>query len=163
MKIKRCKRVTSGSAIDTADKEDRSPNITSLAAYQMLLENAEDNNKELREEIKKLEELVDSYATVARTVRLQLASFCDTNLPYDKMIADASRRASAEIERLQADCFSLENERDTYKEILEREVTHFIKTYRSKVDLYLHGKAIPLYVKDALDRVEKEMAGDENA
>lgn len=45
---------------------------------------------------------VESYAAAARVIALYLERFCDQTLPYPEMIADASRKAAAEIERLSA-------------------------------------------------------------
>lgn len=45
---------------------------------------------------------VESYAAAARVIALYLKRFCDEKLPYPEMIADASRKAAAEIERLSA-------------------------------------------------------------
>ena len=46
------------------------------------------------------EEIVKKYATSARTIALYLKEFCDTSLPYDEMIAEASRRADSKIAAL---------------------------------------------------------------
>jgi hypothetical protein len=46
---------------------------------------------------------VEMYATSARVISLHLQEFCDKSLPYPDMIADAARKAGAEIERLRAD------------------------------------------------------------
>lgn len=51
-------------------------------------------------EIEREHKIVCDYAQAARTIELYLKDFCDKKLPYDEMIADASRKASAEIERL---------------------------------------------------------------
>lgn len=46
---------------------------------------------------------LEIYAAVARVVALHLKEFCDESLTYADMIADAARKAGAEIERLRAD------------------------------------------------------------
>ena len=56
----------------------------------------------LQAENEKLRETVDKYATAARVIALHLKPFCDESLPYDEMIADAARKASAELEQVKA-------------------------------------------------------------
>ena len=43
---------------------------------------------------KEKEKTIDDYAESARVIALYLSEFCDRTLPYDKMIADAARKAS---------------------------------------------------------------------
>lgn len=57
----------------------------------------------LQAENEKLRETVDKYATAARVIALHLKPFCDESLPYDEMIADAARKASAELEQARRD------------------------------------------------------------
>ena len=45
-------------------------------------------------------EKIETYPEAARVIHLWLAEFCDENRPYPDMIAEASRRASKEIDRL---------------------------------------------------------------
>ncbi|MFA7171567.1 MAG: hypothetical protein WC180_06260 [Candidatus Paceibacterota bacterium] len=52
------------------------------------------------EELEQKKSIVERYALSARTINLYLKEFCDSSLPYDGMIADASRKASEELERL---------------------------------------------------------------
>lgn len=63
-------------------------------------------------ENKREHKIVCDYAQAARTIELYLREFCDKKLPYDEMIADAARKASAEIERLTAQKMSREQDRD---------------------------------------------------
>lgn len=46
-------------------------------------------------------ETVDKYAAAARVIALHLRQFCDEALPYDEMVAEASRRANAALTRVQ--------------------------------------------------------------
>lgn len=57
----------------------------------------------LQAENEKLRETVDKYAVAARVIALHLKPFCDKSLTYDEMIADASRKASAELEQTKAE------------------------------------------------------------
>ena len=41
------------------------------------------------------------YAAAARVIGLHLRDFCDESLPYDEMIAEASRRVAGEVAQLQ--------------------------------------------------------------
>jgi len=45
-------------------------------------------------------EKIETYPEAARVIHLWLAEFCDENRTYPDMIAEASRRAAKEIERL---------------------------------------------------------------
>lgn len=49
------------------------------------------------EVIKKQEKDIDVYAQSARVIVLHLDRFCDKGLPYGEMIADAARKADAEL------------------------------------------------------------------
>lgn len=57
----------------------------------------------LQAENEKLRETVDKYAVAASVIALHLKPFCDKSLTYDEMIADASRKASAELEQTKAE------------------------------------------------------------
>lgn len=57
-------------------------------------------NKKLRNELEQKEKTVELYAAAARTGALWLGKFCNRNLSYPQMLADASRKAAREIERL---------------------------------------------------------------
>lgn len=54
-------------------------------------------------ENKRLDQAVSKYATAARVIHLHLKEFCDESMSYDEMISDASRNASAEIQRLKTE------------------------------------------------------------
>jgi hypothetical protein len=43
---------------------------------------------------------IKTYPEAARVIALYLEEFCDKNLPYPAMIADAARKACFEIEDL---------------------------------------------------------------
>ena len=43
---------------------------------------------------------IETYPEAARVINLWLNEFCDDDRPYPDMIAEASRRAAKEIERL---------------------------------------------------------------
>ncbi len=43
---------------------------------------------------KEKDKIIDDYAESSRVIALYLSEFCDRTLPYDKMIADAARKAS---------------------------------------------------------------------
>lgn len=45
---------------------------------------------------------VSLYAASARVIALHLKELCDESLPYDEMIADAARKAGAEISKLES-------------------------------------------------------------
>ena len=53
------------------------------------------NNKEIKE----LTNAVEIYGTSARAIALHLEDYCDENLGYAEMIAEASRKAAEEIEK----------------------------------------------------------------
>lgn len=57
----------------------------------------------LQSENAELKKTVDKYATAARSITLNLEDFCDRNLPYDQMIAEAARKASAKLEQMKAE------------------------------------------------------------
>lgn len=42
------------------------------------------------------------YSAVARIIALYLDRFCDRSLPYPEMVAEAARKADAELQRLRA-------------------------------------------------------------
>ena len=65
-----------------------------------LLDTAATALSTLQAENEKLRETVDKYATAARVIALHLKPFCDESLPYDEMIADAARKATAEREQV---------------------------------------------------------------
>ena len=46
---------------------------------------------------------LDTYQQAARVIALYLDEFCDKNLDYINMVADASRKASEEIKQLRCD------------------------------------------------------------
>lgn len=50
---------------------------------------------------------VEAYAAAARVIHLHLRAFCDESLPFDEMIAEASRKAALciEQERHQAEVY----------------------------------------------------------
>jgi predicted nuclease with TOPRIM domain len=62
-----------------------------------------DENANLRAELERSKEIVQKYATSARAIALWLNEFCNDKLPYDEMIAEAARKASAEIEQVRAE------------------------------------------------------------
>lgn len=57
----------------------------------------------LERENAQLRATVEKYATSARVISLHLKDLCDEALPYDEMIADASRKAGAQLQELRAD------------------------------------------------------------
>ena len=57
--------------------------------------------KELRCKLKCTMEINERYAAAARVIALYLNEFCDKDLPYDEMIADAARKAAATLEKYQ--------------------------------------------------------------
>ncbi|MBQ3514311.1 MAG: hypothetical protein IJA32_11045 [Lachnospiraceae bacterium] len=57
-------------------------------------------NKELSEDYIIQKGLLDTYAASARSVKLNLKEFCEDDVPYPKMISDASRLASEMISHL---------------------------------------------------------------
>jgi len=54
-------------------------------------------------EIDRLTEIVDAHASSARIIALYLKPYCDENQSYAEMIADASRKAREEIDRLKVE------------------------------------------------------------
>jgi hypothetical protein len=56
--------------------------------------------KALIAEVERLTAIIDAYATSARVISLYLEDFCNPNLAYSEMIADASRKASKQITML---------------------------------------------------------------
>lgn len=57
----------------------------------------------LKAENDEVHKIVDDYAAAARVIGLHLAEFNDETLSYDQMIAESSRRARTEMERLRAE------------------------------------------------------------
>lgn len=53
--------------------------------------------RDWKERAESAESVVEKYATAARVIGLHLRQFCDESLPYDEMIAEASRRAAAAL------------------------------------------------------------------
>lgn len=45
-------------------------------------------------------EKIETYPEAARVIHLYLKEFCNESLPFPEMIADAARKADAEIYRL---------------------------------------------------------------
>ena len=56
----------------------------------------------LLSEVDRLNKVLPGYAESARVIALYLSKFCDRSLPYSEMIADAARKADAEITTLTA-------------------------------------------------------------
>lgn len=81
---------------------------TAISTLQIENQTLRNSANGFKAENEKLLETVDKYATAARVIALHLKPFCDESLPYDEMIADASRKASDELEQVKA-------ERDAYK------------------------------------------------
>lgn len=77
-------------------------------------EEAEAKLASAQEEIARQSALVEKYAAAARVIGLHLREFCDDSLPYDEMIADASRKVAEELAANRA-C-----NRYTWKERAER-------------------------------------------
>lgn len=57
----------------------------------------ESDDVRLQEELEKVTQIRDDYATAARTIALYLKDYCDESLPYHEMIAEAARRADEEL------------------------------------------------------------------
>lgn len=57
----------------------------------------ESENVRLREELERITQIRDEYATAASTIALYLKDYCNESLPYPEMIADAARRAGEEL------------------------------------------------------------------
>jgi hypothetical protein len=60
----------------------------------------ESENVRLREELERITQIRDEYATAASTIALYLKDYCNESLPYPEMIADAARRAGKELSNL---------------------------------------------------------------
>jgi len=71
--------------------------ISPKTADAQFITSAREGWPEAIERAIKAEEIVDKYATAARTIALYLQPFCDTSLPYAEMIAEASRRADTQL------------------------------------------------------------------
>ena len=71
--------------------------------------------KELTAEHARVTQIRDNYAAAARVIALYLDDYCDRSLPYDQMIAAASRNVEAYVSRLTA-------ERDEWKRRAEAAV-----------------------------------------
>ena len=67
--------------------------------YAMIFDLIERKNAE----IDRLFKIVKDYAAAARIIALYLDKFCDRKLPYDKMIAEASRKAAEKLEQSQTE------------------------------------------------------------
>jgi len=52
------------------------------------------------ESLKMANEKIETWPEAARVINLWLNEFCDDTMPYPAMIAEASRKAGKEIERL---------------------------------------------------------------
>lgn len=103
-------------------------------------------SKKQQEEIVGLSELLDRYEASARSISLRLAEFCNTNLPYDVMIADASRRVYAEIERLKESNKRLSGQMGSLIYHLETAKTEAYREFADKLvdafnkDINLYGR-----------------------
>jgi len=56
-------------------------------------------NEQLQAQLTDITKIRDDYATAARVIALYLVDFCDNSMPYDKMIADAARKACMAVEK----------------------------------------------------------------
>jgi hypothetical protein len=54
----------------------------------------------LTQSLEESQKVRDAYATAARVIHLHLVEFCDESLPFDEMIADAARKAAAQLSTL---------------------------------------------------------------
>lgn len=72
------------------------------------------------------DKIIDSYATAARVIHLHLKDYCNEDLSYDEMIADASRLAATEIS-------SLKREIEELKSRITNTIPEFL--YKSCEDL----------------------------
>ena len=87
--------------MQAADKWEKRHPVTDTfdLRVQDALRDASTALSTLQAENEKLRETVDKYATAARVIALHLKPFCDESLPYDEMIADATRKSSDELEQ----------------------------------------------------------------
>lgn len=79
--------------------DDDDADYVTLKCETLMLKDVLDLINCQKAEIERKHKIVCGYAQAARTIELYLQDFCDKKLPYDEMIADASRKASAEIEK----------------------------------------------------------------
>jgi len=72
------------------------------------------------------EEKILTYPEAARVISLYLEEFCDTDLPYTNMIAEAAREADRQIKKLQIIIedllFAYENKDDDFPHQFELDV-----------------------------------------
>ena len=144
------------------------------AEIAKLKKDCESKEMTYKTEIEKLQNQVDVYATAARTIALYLNDFCDKTLPYHEMIADASRKASAEIERLKKGVtftFTIEDFDRIKEDVFKKIDTQGIKsTAVNEVVQKLGTKIIELpglghyekaVVLGTIENVVDEMRGEE--
>ena len=108
-------------------------------------------------EIEELTNAVELYGMSARVIALNLDEYCDTNLGYAEMIADASRKAAKEIERLEE-----ENERfadigKLYSEVRAEAIKEFaeILKKRTRFCSSIHGCNYIVFETDIDNLVEE--------
>lgn len=81
----------------------RAENAELKTNHQLSVNAGADAVRQLNAVVERLTKTSNGYAASARIIALYLADYCDGTLPYPEMIAEASRKASAEISRLQSD------------------------------------------------------------
>ena len=113
-------------------------------------------------EVERLKKIVEDYAKAARVIELYLHKFCNKKLPYDEMIADASRKAEEEIERLQK-AIKVQDimiEQQDYK--LKTAKSEAIKKFAERLkatdtadlvgEQYINGEIYSYFYSDAFER-----------
>lgn len=82
---------------------------------------------------------VSLYATAARVIALHLERFCDESLPYDQMIADAARKAGADLKRLEEQLDVIENQRaKEWNSLCELELNN-LRSLKDDLEGYLRA------------------------
>ena len=138
-------------------------NYCELSRYKDTVENLNKLIAEKDAEIKREHETIEDYERAAKVIHLYLLDFCDENLPVDKMIAEASRRALAEIEKLQ---HSKSRLRKKIAKDIEKAKSEAIKEFAEKYE----KAVLPLLTSATLEKKDgiyaclnilKEMEGGE--
>lgn len=95
--------------VESCQNEDYKADLAKdekIASLTKLIEDIKEMNKiligNLSAEIRTMNREVETYEEAARVIALWLKEFCDYDLNYPAMIADAARRASKEIDRLRS-------------------------------------------------------------
>ena len=81
------------------EKDEIPTNGMTIGRLLEHIEALQQENEQLQAQLTDITKIRDDYTTAARVIALYLVDFCDNSMPYDKMIADAARKACMAVEK----------------------------------------------------------------